>query len=248
MKLTSQGFKVQHPSAVATPRVLMLILASDNNPVFLEHQRIWRSYMHTHPNIKAFFYKANPSLESEFCIIDDVLWVRCEESLYTVYEKTLKAFDAVLPMLQEYDFVFRPNLSSFVILDRYLEFCKNFPRMNLCAALIGDYGNIKFPTGAGFTLSCDVVRRLTEVRPPLFCQDDVTIGKALQEWNIPIYFAPRTDINSWESYIHADTTGFHYRLKHAHRQASGNMHEEELRIMTDLRNRVYGYPTHLQGS
>ena len=239
MKLTSQGFKVQRQPVMTNPRILMLILASDNNEIFLEHQRIWRSYMHTHPSVKALFYKANPLLESEHSIVDDVLWVRCEETLDTVYEKTLKAFDAVKPSLHHYDFVFRPNLSSFVVLEKYVEFCMDLPRTNMCSALIGHYGNIAFPAGAGFTLSCDLVLRLLETRPPLVCQDDVSIGYALQNWGIPIHSAPRIDIDSWESYTRSQTNGFHYRLKHTQRHNNSITNDEEIHVMTHLRDRFY---------
>jgi len=39
-------------------KLIILILASDNNEVYLECQKLWRSYMNINTNVKAFFIKS----------------------------------------------------------------------------------------------------------------------------------------------------------------------------------------------
>lgn len=175
-------------------RVLVLVLASDTEPVYREHQRLWRTYMQSNPSVDCYFYKGNPALESEAELRGDTLFLRIEDTLDTVYEKTLRAFAFFRPRLSEYAYVFRTNLSSVVIFDRYLEYCKTLPRTQFCSARVGDESTCLFPSGSGFTLTPDLVCRLVDEQPPLHIQDDVSIGRALKDWGIPITPAPRVDL------------------------------------------------------
>jgi len=212
-------------SSTTAPKILMLILASDTDPIYIEFQKIWRKYMNSNPNIDSYFYKADPTLKEEALLVDkNTLLVKCEESFNTCYEKTLKAFEYFSPQFSKYDYILRPNLSSFIVFDHYLEFCKMLPKVNGCSAVIGTHTTIQFPSGAAFTLTPDLVMRLLQERPPYVVQDDVSIGNALKLWNIHILPAPRTDISYdkdieyIDSIISNDKTIFHYRVK----RLSGN--------------------------
>jgi len=204
------------------PKVLMLVLASDTNEYYKKFQELWRQYMNSNPNIDCYFYKADPTLKEDALLVDkNTLVVKCEESLDKCYEKTLKAFEYFSNQFNKYDYIFRTNLSSFVVFDHYLEFCKMLPKLSMCSAFIGTthYG-LQFPAGAGFTLTPDLATRLLEEKPPLIEQDDVSIGHALKVWNIPIVPAPRTDIlvnkdiDNLDSIVSTDKSIFHYRVKH----------------------------------
>ena len=176
-------------------RILCLVLASDTNPEYLQFQRLWRRFSKIHPNVDCYFYKGHPELSQPLFLEDDTLWIRISESLETVYEKTLRAFEHFVPSLGRYDFVFRSNLSTVVSFPHLLEFCAELPRTNCCAALVGLHGTLPFPAGNGFLLSPDLVRRLVEERPPLLTQDDVSIGSALASWNVPIVEFLRPDFH-----------------------------------------------------
>lgn len=211
-------------------RVLVLILASDTEPVYFEFQRIWRQYMKSTPNIDCYFYKANPTLDTEYKLEGDTLWIRMEESLDSVYEKTLKAFDYFANRSEKYDFLFRPNLSSFVVFDKYIQHCHTLPRERCVSAFIGVEGADIFPSGSGFTMSWDIVLELIRDRPVLQCQDDVTIGKWLHEKGIPIYPASRCDYtNNAGTPMFRGPNPFHYRVKNADRRLDVRIHTKLLR-------------------
>lgn len=203
------------------PRILVLILASDTNPLYCQFQELWKQYMNSAQNIDCYFYKAHPNLSEEAFVSDkNTIFVKCEDTLDTCYEKLLRVLNFLKPNLSKYDYIFRTNLSSFVYFPHYIEFCKSLPKANCCSALIGttDYG-LEFPAGAGFTLTPDLALRLLEQPPPLEVQDDVSVGRALNTWGIKIIPAPRMDIllevQLPEVYC-ANTTDisvFHYRLK-----------------------------------
>ena len=200
-------------------KILVLILASDSNPLYIEFQKLWKHVMNLYPNIQCFFYKADPTLEEEYKILDsNTILVKCEERLDTVWEKTLKVFTLFEPYIDKYDYIFRTNLSSFIYFPGYLEFCKKLPKEQCCASFVGKYNDLVFPSGAGITMSPDIVKRMVKESPPLFVQDDVTIGQTLDEWGIPLIKMPRYDIVNADQFgildnITKDFPIFHYRLK-----------------------------------
>jgi hypothetical protein len=173
--------------------------------------------MNRNPNVDCYFYKGDPSLSTEAELIGDTLFIRIEDTLETVHEKTLRAFDFFEPRLSNYKCVFRTNLSSVVVFDRYLEYCRSIPEQDFCSAYIGVEGDVPFPAGAGYTITPNLIRRLIAERPPLRTQDDVSLGHALKEWGIPIASVQRVDLLN-ETDV-AMTRGrvpksvFHFRVK-----------------------------------
>jgi hypothetical protein len=203
-------------------KVLFLILASDTHPIYLKHQACWRRYMKSHPDVDAYFYKGNPNQEEEYKLEGDTLWIRIPESIPNVYPKTLMAFKYFLPRLSDYDFVFRANMSTFIVFDRYLEFCSHLSKQNTCSAVIGTFDGIAYPSGCGYTLSPDLVKRIVENPIPQHYIDDVTIGKMMGKWGIPIFRAPRIIIGDLQAFRNLDLTkepnNFHFRCRNDTRE------------------------------
>jgi hypothetical protein len=173
--------------------------------------------MHSNPNIHCFFYKGVPNLSQDAVLSGDTLLIKLEESLENVYEKTILAFKYFEPALYQYDFVYRTNLSSFIDFRKYIDICQSFPKTEGCIAFIGMTDNgVCFPSGSGFTLSPDLVRRFVKDPPPKIEQDDITFGVALNNWGIPICNVNRadyvSDLNEFVSRIPEMPT-FHYRIK-----------------------------------
>jgi hypothetical protein len=225
-------------------KILLLILASDNQPVYIEHQKRWKKYMHSHPDVDAYFYKANPNQEEIYKLEEDTLYVKYEETFDSVYEKTILAFRFFLPIISKYDFIFRTNLSSFVILQKYVDFCSSFPKQKLCSAVIGiKDGYIRFPSGCGFTISPDVFEIIANSNAPKVIQDDITIGVILQTHGIDIQPAPRVDILNMDIYnqlaLGIPSFNYHFRLKHSIRESHGIMIFDELEIMDKLIQTYY---------
>jgi hypothetical protein len=224
----------------------MLVLASDTSPIYVEHQRFWRMYMHTNPNVDCYFYKGDPTMEEEVRFDGDTLYIKIEDTLETVYEKTLRAFEVFAPRLADYAYVYRTNLSSVIVLDRYVDYCRTLPTTEFCSAFVGNVDGVSFPAGAGFTLTPDLVRRFVDERPPLNTQDDVSIGHALKAWGIPITPVERVDYLYTGQYeqMNWQVTSriFHFRVKHITRHEEGIETPYELEIMQKLVSQHYDDP------
>lgn len=202
----------------------MLVLASSGYDQF---EALWRKYMKSNSHIDCFFYRGNPDMEKEAELVDDTIYVKIGDTLDTVYEKLMLTLKFLEPNLDKYDFVFRTNLSSYIDFDKYVHFCMLLPQANVCAAVIGHHEGIAFPSGAGFTMSTDLVKRLIQENPPPFHLDDVTIGKAITNWDVRWIQTNRLDFrggDNW-SYEHQPSPNellFHYRAKTANRNEDYN--------------------------
>ena len=77
-------------------KILVLIIASDEYPVYVELQKIWRSYMHYNPKqVEAYFMKADPDLGTMSIIQDDVIWSKTSETLAPgIINKTILSIEA----------------------------------------------------------------------------------------------------------------------------------------------------------
>lgn len=202
-------------------RVLILVLASDTDPIYCKFQVAWRQASHRRADI--LFLKAHPNLQGEDFLCGNTVWIRCEETLDRVYEKQMRAFRVLRPMLENYAFVFRTNLSSFVDIPQYLDFCNTLPRTRVYSGVVGHDKGTSFASGSGFTITPDLIQRLIDENPPELYLDDVSIGAAMQSWGIPILPAPRVDRTSDGGWLlHSSphsTLVFHRRIKTDNREA-----------------------------
>lgn len=211
-------------------RVLVLILMSEGYP-YDQFRAIWRTYMKSHPNIDCYFYRGNPGMFTDYLLENDTLWIRISERHSDIFERTLRAFRYFLNMRPNvYSFVFRPNASALVDLNKFYEICKTFPTTNFCGGEIMRRGAViehpvvEAPSGAGYTLSIDLVKRFARekgLRNVLI--DDISIGYYLQEWKIPIMSVPKHTFqmreHSSEELKEIIETNFHFRFNNlANRQ------------------------------
>ena len=207
------------------PRVLMLILSSDTNPIYIKFQEIWRTIMNSHPNIDCYFYKGNSSQEEEYRMIDkNTLSIRIDDGCSMIYEKMRMAFSFFKNDLHKYDFVCRPNISSFIAFDNYLKTLSSIQsqketKTKFCYASIFHYGDLQFASGAAFTISTDIVEYIINTPRPKYIEDDVTVGLYLREMGVVITPALAGSINTEQDAeilnridIHK-TDLFHFRLK-----------------------------------
>jgi hypothetical protein len=206
------------------PRVLMLVLASDTSPIYVEFQSLWRQYMTSHPNIDCYFYKGDSTQEEEYKCVDNTLTIRIDDGYDTIYNKMCKAFAYFEAKLDDYDYVYRPNLSSFIVFKNYLEtLCALHTTQSIperfCSAVIGEKDGLKFPSGSGFTITPDIVKYMLHNPRPKYIEDDVTVGLILKDMGIKITPVHRVDIlteqnrNLIESIDIDNINVFHYRLK-----------------------------------
>ena len=192
-------------------KVLGLIIASDQEgTVYPELQKLWRTYMHLdRDHFEMYFIKADPNLASEFAIDGDTLWVKAEENLIPgILNKTIASMQFLFDRIEtEFDFVLRTNLSSFYVFSRFLKFLETLPKQQCyCAVpfdIIGpDHKEVRVGSGAGFTLSTDLVRLLVENRQNLVANtsnlDDVVIGHFLYDHGVAVLPCPRMDFISFD--------------------------------------------------
>ncbi|MFI5343818.1 MAG: hypothetical protein ACHQUC_06320 [Chlamydiales bacterium] len=213
-------------------KILVLIIASDDQPVYLELQKIWRSYMHLDKeHVEAYFLKANPDLASTSEISGDIIWAKTPLGLYPgIIQTTLLSMETMLPRLKEFDYVVRTNLSSFYVFSRLFTFLDTLPKTKCYSAHIdGDprFFVTTWGCGAGIILSPDLVEMLVSNKPALLnsnyinlANDDLIIAEFFRNRQIKLLSAPRTDIlikEIWEQrkdMIPSDA--FHFRVKNPH--------------------------------
>jgi hypothetical protein len=229
-------------------KILVLIISSDgiygDGDVFQPYkvmENTWRTYMHSDPeHVEAYFIRADPDLPVQSTIKGDVIWSKTQESLNPgILRKTLLSMEHMLPRLREFDYIVRPNLSSFFVFPRLLEFLKTAPKERCyCGHNMGH-----FATGCGFILSPDLVEMLVEQKDELWnssWNDDVSIGFFFGRRGIPILDVDWLLLDQWELWEqardHIPPHIFHFRTKNAYR----NRHTHELLIQSELLQMFYG--------
>ncbi len=160
------GVFCARPIQAKDPKTLVLIICSDNLPVYVDLQRVWRSYMHLDPeHFECYFIRAVPELSSDFLIKDDVIWSKGQESVIPgLLNKTLVSLEALLPRLDEFDYVLRANLSSFYVFPCLLDFLKRAPRQRFYSGIHHGYKNPEhragWVNGSGIIMSTDLAMSL----------------------------------------------------------------------------------------
>jgi len=222
----------------------MLVLANDDGGLYSELQNAWRRYMTSSPQIDCYFIKGRTGQSEPTMLEGDSLYIQIKEGYGEIpWQKTMAALRYFEPRFKDYAFVYRTNLSSHLHFPKYLEFCKTLPRSGLCAAFINTNHGYRYPSGAGFTISTDLAKRLIDDPPQHYIMDDVTVGVALAKWGIPIRAVPRIDFpkSILESEIlsqisRSDPRAFHFRIKTA----------DTHRLITDMAIHQFLYKRHYE--
>lgn len=214
-------------------KILVLIIASEDKEVYPELEKLWRSYMHyDRDHIEAYFLRANPDLEVECKIVDDIVWVKTyENQIPGIINKTITAMELFLPRMREFNYILRTNLSSFYNFDRLLKFLENRPTDHFYSG--SDIGtSAVIGSGCGFLISPDVVQMLIHGKYCLLNNrshsDDFLMGCFFNNNGVYLTHHDRMDlmpINVWNSMKDKIPENmFHFRVKNA----------EDLRLKDDI--------------
>lgn len=239
-------------------KVLMLIIASDNNPAYLELQKIWSSYMNCDPDhFEVYFIHADPSLSSHN-IDGNHLYLPGEESYKPgILMKTILALESFLPRLDEFDFIIRTNLSSFYIFPRLLNCLKTLPTTRCYGGQImhfrpewnrgKDYK--RFVSGAGIIMSSDIARMMVEEKDVILeksqtLADDEIMGHFVESKNIPFISIQRKDFASRLAWYQGKNAigerDFHFRAKpHFYQRDIKENYQDEIFINAKLLKTFY---------
>jgi hypothetical protein len=232
------------------PKLLVLIVASDDKPYYTELQKVWRSYMNYNPEqVEAYFLKSDPNLDRTWKIEDQIIWTKTDLNIIPgMADRTILSFEAMLPRLKEFDFVVRTNLSSFYVFPRLLEFVKTLPKTRCYHACENKIlrGNgqpyIPFGSGAGLIFSPDLVEMMVREKQALLGSsivEDVLWGWFFHYRNVPLLVASRMDILnklSWIAWKHyLPENQYHFRLKNPeHRRLT-----DEVQIHREMAEMFY---------
>ena len=198
-------------------KLIILILANDDN-LYIEMQKLWKTYMNNHNNIKCYFIKYNINLQDEIIIDNDTIFIKGYESFIPgCLDKTIKSIEFFIKNNIDFDFIFRTNLSSVVHLNKLYNLLHT---SIMCAGVIGNYNNINFISGAGILISkdfcCDLIKNKNCLNYNVI--DDLSIGKFIMDKNINIVPLTRFEAYNYEDNIELITSNiikdyFHFRCK-----------------------------------
>lgn len=229
------------------PKVLCLIISSDNMQAYLDLQKIWKSYMHSDPaHFEVYFIQGDPELPTAHAIKGDHLFVKTAESYAPgIVNKTVLSIEALMSRMDEFDYVLRTNLSSFYVFPRLLNFVKTLPKercycgiqMHTPASWHPNFGLINFVSGAGILLSKDLAKMMVNEKEEIFkysseLPDDVLIGYFYQKRGILSMPAERVDFPTREAWLankhRISDKSFHFRAKNNYnmRSAEENFADE----------------------
>jgi hypothetical protein len=216
-------------------KVLVLIIASDQFPVYSALQEMWRSYMHVDPeHIEAYFIKGDERLPTTTMIKGDIIWSKTRDDWIPasggILNKTILSLEMMMPRIREFDYILRTNLSSFYVFPRLLQFLKRLPKTRCyCGSDIGDG---KTGSGCGFIMSPDVVKMLVKNKRRFLnvthVGDDEAIGSFLRSQGIRLIPQKRMNFFSladWYNQGPIPHDIFHFRVKNDH---------HELRLTDDI--------------
>jgi hypothetical protein len=162
-------------------KVLVLVIYSENDPVYKKHLECWRLYSKSHPSFHVVFITLSEDIQT-MVLKDDILYIPGKEVFPNVTYKTVKAFEYFLR--DGYDLVLRTNMSSFWVFDNLLPIMETFPRQGLLA---GELINGDLVSGAGMFISWDLCEILIKTLPYLetfqtYWPDDARISHFLRDF------------------------------------------------------------------
>jgi hypothetical protein len=199
--------------------------------------------MNLDEEIDSYFIESKDVEKS--CIENDTIYIKGVESYEKIFYKTqeaLKLFD-----LKTYDYIFRTNLSSFIVFSKYKEWLKTLSKEKVYNGSICWYARYIYASGCGFTITPDVAQMIInydeESQLSKFI-DDVTIGKICMMNNVKITSAPLNCIfpgtfNYETSQFDDYECAFHFRTK------MGGDRKEDVKLFKELLDMYYPIPLNL---
>lgn len=216
-------------SSQRKPKLLVLIIDSENLPVYKQLRKIWRSYMHYNPEqVESYFIRGNPNLSRSHIIENDIIWSKTQESYIPgILNKTILSLEAMIPRINDFDYILRTNLSSFYVFPRLLKVLNKSPRSRfiLSGGFVSPFDNsLKCPHGCGYIISRDLAELIIKNKSQILTSpqanawpDDVVTCEFFYKNNLHKINDKKIDlssISSWKKIKHKiPKKAFHFRVR-----------------------------------
>ncbi len=177
------------------PKLLNLILYSENSPQYIEMYKILSSYLKLN-NIDHYFYAYKSDLESDYEIIDDIIYIKGEKETIVpgCLDKTIKVFNICKNF--DYQYIVRSNISTVIDFKKFSELLGKIKTdFDYGGAGEGYHENIHFASGCCLILSKKAVNFLLSNKETLeyTLTDDVAIAKVFTNFYITSFRQYRVD-------------------------------------------------------
>lgn len=136
-------------------KCILLVLASDNTPLYRYFKKAYAAYISSHPQVKVLFtYGKGVSFQPQEY---DLVFEDVPESYITpcMALKTVKAFQYIEQNFT-YDYIIRTNLSTFWVLDRLVGCVDRLPKTNCIAGRLGIWGP-DYVVGTAMFITSDLI-------------------------------------------------------------------------------------------
>jgi len=160
-------------------KVLVLVVSGGSEPVYKEHQKIWRTNIH--PQVTVIFIEYSEQVD-KIILDEDTLFLPGVETFQAMTRKTIDSIEYFLED-KAFTHVIRTNLSSVWNFPRLLNYLKLLPTTELFAGVIGGEGPNAFVSGAGMHMSRDIAELLVKNKEQICSiqqQDDIAISLGLR--------------------------------------------------------------------
>lgn len=181
-------------------KIIILVLSKEDNLYSkLENtiRETWGSYKSE--NIDIFYYYGDGDY---FKVCGDKIYTTHIESIYNIGYKTIDSFEYLSKNI-DFDYVYRTNSSSYLNINKMIEFLKGKPVNNFYCAMVNveKKSGIKFGSGSGYFLSKDLVEFVIKNKNKWDHSliDDVALGDLLLKNGFKITPSTRLDINGVEN-------------------------------------------------
>lgn len=212
-------------------KAILLVLASDNTPLYQEFRKVYQAYLDSNPNIRVFLVYGNQySFEPQSY---DLVYNDIEENYNPgMITKTVRAIEYI-DANYDYDFLIRTNLSTFWHLDGLFSRLKNTPTQkcftgSLISCRYKDQSSPQYIAGVNLILSRDLVKHLIDD------QDEMCQWKLPEDWAMsqvlinrgftPVHAVP-SPIHFMEKFVNTDQQPIYHEISIAQKH-----HRDHYRI------------------
>lgn len=213
---------------------LILIASSDTELVYKVHKQSWRRYMNAFEDqFECYFVEFCTDLTTPYLLKNNILKIQGQESYIPgIFDKSFKALEFFQDRLSEFDYIIRPNLSSFLILPRLKKFLDHQTKKSFYAGPQSVFKNdegrtgddLDYATGSCIIFSTDLAYLLLENGKDLlglnystYHADDLLFARFFKKQHVSLNPIPSFSIESYKEphrfYHLIPEDIFHFRVR-----------------------------------